>query len=935
MARLTTHLGWDLPLLPQLARHLCARAAHGRPWDLSTFAVVVPTRQAGRRLRQRMAEEAANAGTGLLPPLVLTPDALIGSTDVGEVATTADSIGAWVTVLQETDLSELAALFPEPPLKRDAAWAADLVLAFHRLQDTLAAAGQDFALVAEKVAGTAFEPERWAALAALEAAWRARLRAIGLTDPWTARVNSAAHTRPPDNCRGIVLAGAIELSPLHRAVLSGWENEGLELEIVVHAPPGEKGFDAFGQPDREAFARRHLPLDTGRCRLHLLEDPEAVQRWIVEAAAPLRNAPSTFAIGLADPALAPQLLAALADAQLPAHDPGGRPLVQTPEGQLASLLCRFAQDPSAAAVTALARHPAVGRALERASAEAFTQGAWLLAWDKLLTDHLPDTLDAALASASRHEGSPLAPGLRWLSSLAKTLALPTWGERLKAALHELLEGGAENGPDPDASEALADLCDTLRLAEERQPDTDRALWTTWSARQLAQSRLFRPGDGWDLQGWIELLFEDAPHLAVAGLNEGRVPETLHGDAFLPESLRAHLGLPTNADRLARDAYLLEAFVRSRSANGRVDLLIAKRTADNEPLQPSRLLFACPDSELTRRARSLFASLPPATRMPARRLAWRLTPRPAPPLTRTSPSALRSYLACPFRYYLRHVLGMEPLAPQPQEMDAAAFGNLCHKALEGMLTEPGMNTCADPALLADFLEKRLRGLAAHRYGDTWNFPVRVQVEAAVARLRAAAEIEAGERAAGWRTVAIEQPWTLEIDGVIVSGRIDRIDEHVDGRRRIIDYKTADDGKSPREAHWARAPRDPTTALDCSLFERDGEALRWIDLQLPLYALASTLGTDGAARGFPSVGYFVLPKTKDATALLPWDELTREDLAAAEACLRGTLAAIRGGRFWPPTRIPADFDPYAPLFPEGIEAGIDPLHLQSATAGEASR
>ena len=59
---------------------------------------------------------------------------------------------------------------------------------------------------------------------------------------------------------------------------------------------------------------------------------------------------------------------------------------------------------------------------------------------------------------------------------------------------------------------------------------------------LGRGALFpeRPADTIDLQGWLELAWEDAPHLIVAGANEGVLPETIHGDRFLPESIRRHL-----------------------------------------------------------------------------------------------------------------------------------------------------------------------------------------------------------------------------------------------------------------------------------------------------------------------------------------------------------------------------------------------------------
>ena len=50
---------------------------------------------------------------------------------------------------------------------------------------------------------------------------------------------------------------------------------------------------------------------------------------------------------------------------------------------------------------------------------------------------------------------------------------------------------------------------------------------------------------------------------------------------------------------------------------------------------------------------------------------------------------------------------------------------------------------------------------------------------------------------------------------ITGRIDRVDRHADGRYRVIDYKTADTPVSPETSH------------------RRGKQKQWIDLQLPLY------------------------------------------------------------------------------------------------------
>ena len=40
-----------------------------------------------------------------------------------------------------------------------------------------------------------------------------------------------------------------------------------------------------------------------------------------------------------------------------------------------------------------------------------------------------------------------------------------------------------------------------------------------------------------------------------------------------------------------------------------------------------------------------------------------------------------YLRCPFRFYLKHVLRMEPFDAARDEMDARGFGSLIHDSIE--------------------------------------------------------------------------------------------------------------------------------------------------------------------------------------------------------------------------------------------------------------
>jgi hypothetical protein len=89
--------------------------------------------------------------------------------------------------------------------------------------------------------------------------------------------------------------------------------------------------------------------------------------------------------------------------------------------------------------------------------------------------------------------------------------------------------------------------------------------------------------------------------------------------------------------------------------------------------------------------------------------------------------------------------------------------------------------------------------------------------------------------------------------------------------------------------------------------DGTRQMWLDLQLPLYALAMQ------HRGLrpDSLAYFVLPKSIQDTALIEWVDLSPAILDAALACATEAVRRICAGQFWPPNEN-LRHDPFAEMF-----------------------
>jgi ATP-dependent helicase/nuclease subunit B len=922
---------WSEGFLPGLTRHL-SEGQQQAPWDLREVTLVVPTRQAGRRVREALAGAAADAGTGLLAPRTLTPPVLWQGLFPDDSAGPLDALAAWTQVLLEADLDEVREVFPHDPPRRDAAWALGIARDFTRAQTLLGQTGLDFAAVATRVADLPMEPDRWRALAGLEEAWTRELKRRGLRSGYRLEPALANRVPPPAGCRRLIFAGVLEFPRALEPLLHRWaESEDMLVEIVSHGEREQGWHDDLGRPVPTALAGAVLPW-TERHPLRVVRDLGALAEAVTATAKTYESAPASLGLGIAEAAWVPRLRPSLEAAGLSVFDPGGQILAHGAVGRLVQAWIRYAQDDSLTAVQALVRHPLIGDHAVTARGWARSPGELVAAWDEARAQHLP-VAPGDVAQLTPHAG--LKALLAWLAETHDRLQGEDYAGKLRTSLAALLAHRVlrqDNPADLQLTEELALLGTTLRhlaRAEARHPRAPASLWPTLLAKQLTETRRVEPRDpaALELDGWLELPFNDAPHLLVVGLHEGAVPERAPRDSLLPESLRTQLGLVTDAERLARDHLLLASLLGPRARRGRVDLLFAQLGPEGDPLQPSRLLFACADEQLVTRARQAFAELPPPRPRPARRVAWACQPPPVRAPAHFSPSALKAYLTCPFRYYLKRGLKMEALPVDRDELDALEFGTLCHAALEDLGRDETRRDVTDADALRAYLEARLEHHVTANWGGHPSLAVQLQVQAARARLAAAAEVEAGLRAEGWRTIAVEQEWTYTRDDLVFKGKIDRIDRHADGRLRVLDYKTSDRVKEPEQAHLdTRQVNAPGVLPEAVLVEDEGRPRRWTDLQLPLYLLALPTLRPEAAAGRAEAAYFCLPKTKSETALHAWSPPPAQ-LHHAETCALAAARAILAGRFWPPNPSAGGHrhDPLERLFPDGPELDVDATAL----------
>ena len=914
--------------MPAQAAAWLAEGWNGQgPLDLSRLLVIVPTRQAGRRLREALAELAGGRGQAVFPPRVLTPDTFAAPAAGVPVASRLESLLAWKEILVELELDAFRAVFPVDPAARNFPWAVRLAEELIRLQATLAEIGwrlADVAAAAEEQADGDFpEARRWKQLGEMESRYDKRLGLLGRRDVQAARIAAARHPPALDGIERLVLLATPDPLPLVLTALAAYAVV-LPVEVAIYAPAAEsEAFDGWGRPRDAAWERRPLALPDFSQQVRACADPASQADGIVDVARGYGAPDGLLAVGVADAEVRSTLASALVRADFVVFNPEGRARREEGIYHLLAALSALAREPAFSTVEDLARCPDFLDFLRSENGDDFSPARWLAGLDELRARHLPADLAAAEAHAGWLEKFPeLALGLTAMNRLRTTLTAKGFVPGATAALRAIY---ARRRLDltreadlrfEDAGAAWAAVVRECSEAAGELQLTD--LWDL-ALRLLGAGRRAdeKPPGALELQGWLEMLWEDAPHLAVVGLNDGRVPEAIVGDPFLPESLRVRLGIRTNAARFSRDAYVLQAIVASRTVAGRVDLFFGRISASGDPLRPSRLLLQCAETELPGRVEDLFR-FPESDRTHlAWARAWQLAAPVVEPPERVGVTALRSWLACPFRFYLRHVLKMESVDPGKGELDDADFGTLTHAALEAMGREEGLRDCTDPGTLRDFLAAALERRARARFGENLTLPLVIQLESARQRLAKAAEVQARERAEGWRIDEVERKITVEIGGLQINGKIDRVDRHEEsGALRVLDYKTSDRPVTPAEAHlrlWRTDDPEP----EWIRFEFEGKTWAWVDLQLPLYRQALAVEHPEGVR----CGYFNLPKAASETGLALWDDYSPELHAAALSCAAGVCRSIREGRFWPPNeKIRPERDEFATLFHHGAAASV---------------
>lgn len=910
-------LGWDAPLLESVKHWLLA---DDRRDVLASTMVVVPTSNSGRRLRLALSE-----GGGVISPHVVAPNRLF---DVQGVASKQECLWAWVQVIQDVGLSQFPYLFPNHDADAKVGFHEALALAkqFIQLRQELADANASF----RDASYHSIEKERWHELDELESMMLKQLGKWKLRDPILAKRDQVLAPDLPPGVERIVVACVPDPTPMAIRALKSLLAQGLPVQILIHAPNHEKdGFDVWGLPSVDYWWKRNIEIPDWQQRLHLVNTANDAAESCVRILSDQDTPAEQAALALCDPSFEPSLEKTFAEHGWNLYHPDGRGLAESGlVGLLRAMRDLAGKDGSFEALRDFVRLP--GAELFLPENVSRYRAAELM--DKLHIEHLPETVSDArfLAAADQREIlQSIASHIDLLNDEPEAKKMVALLRRWLAEWLAYCDQKVAKAIEPGLAEAV-DALDRL-AAHSETIIPNHAFEMLAESVRAARIPSERGDTVLDLQGWLEISYDPAQHLILAGMHEECVPEGTADDAFLPDSLRDQLGLRDMRARFARDAFILQTLLSSRVQGGRVDAVVSRFNQSGEARKPSRLLMRQSGQELAALVCHLFnESASPPRKRGAWKRDWQLM---VPSLKNRyigeeainiSPSAIKDYLDCPFRFYLKRIVKMRTYDANKREMDALDFGKLCHHVLDEFGADEVMRDSSNAAELENYFMARLDIAMEQLFGKNLSLPLIVQLESARERLRAFARIQAADRAMGWCIVETEyqigqhgDDWQIANHPVTMA--IDRIDRHEDGNQwRVWDYKTSGKAKHPKKAHlrpWREEQNRPQLG---DLGDPSGKPYGWAEVQLPMYA-AFTQQRFGTGE-LPQVGYINLPRAISDVAFDPWLAFDQADVEHAMSWAEAAVEKIRAGEFTRVAQYPSnlrDWDDFAELAPDGLD------------------
>jgi ATP-dependent helicase/nuclease subunit B len=356
--------------------------------------------------------------------------------------------------------------------------------------------------------------------------------------------------------------------------------------------------------------------------------------------------------------------------------------------------------------------------------------------------------------------------------------------------------------------ALRDMSRSLLAGESF---TDQGGYFSLLRRCLATRYFPFPGTplrGLQVLGSLETRGLAFRTLIILDANEGSLPETGTEASLLPHAVRAGLGLPTYRDREEISAYHFDTLIAGARE---VSMHYVQGGGRQRSRYVERLLWEMQLGEGTAAEDRMVAPIQYRVNLangtPA---ALAKSPEAMQRLAGASFSAtsLDNYLACPLRFYYRHVLCLGR-REEAGEIDSADIGSFVHAVLARHfaprtgrpLTRQDVDPGAMAALVDEMFEERYGGGDAGG-GRLLKTRISTRLQEFLTRYVAGLVEE------GAAVLALEKDLAAERGGRPFRGRVDAVLQRR-GAPWLVDYKTGHDAGRYRIRFDRLDPDDPST------------------------------------------------------------------------------------------------------------------------------
>ncbi len=459
---------------------------------------------------------------------------------------------------------------------------------------------------------------------------------------------------------------------------------------------------------------------------------------------------------------------------------------------------------------------------------------------------------ARLDARLRERAEPVVTLDRLIELIGREEAgCPVLAQRL-AALAEFRKARLFGGQAPSAwAKAISEALSVIGFPGERGLDSvefqalgkwhevvadfaalDRVLARTGYAdavsrlRRMAADALFQPETPdvpIQVLGELEATGMEFDHLWVMGLSDETWPRTPRPNPFLPAELQRAAGVPQGS--AAGMLELARRLTREWLSCADEVVLSYPLREDDREFKPSPLIVAVPEGQLALPEYASYRGAVHELRGIERNEDARAPALSAAAAAGGGTAVIRDQAACPFRAFALHRLGAESLKTPHAGLDAMERGTLVHRVLAQawarLKTKDALDAVSDADLDALLAQAAAEAVARIRRDRPTVLSGRFAGIERRRLARLAREwLEQEKRRGGFTVLATEDKRRIEIGGLALNARLDRVDETEDGRRIVIDYKT---GKASPGTMLGERPDEPQLPLYVVGAEPDAAAV----------------------------------------------------------------------------------------------------------------